>query len=238
MGSGPGDAPHDNRFLEADGRTPAAGASNRRPVALAVLLTTLFWLTVGGAWAVFGRRPQPVAFAIQPPPATSTPLPTPTPAPIVVEVSGAVRKPGVYELSPAGRVEQAIAAAGGLALDADAGQLNLAQPMYDGQRLVVPAVVETPLAPPSSIASRSTTIEIASPSGQAAASQGNGAALNVNTATAEQLDALPGIGPVIAQAIIDYREANGPFLTVESLLNVKGIGKATLAKFRDLITVQ
>lgn len=237
MGSESGDTRHDVGLLGEKKQPAAARAASRQRVALAVLLTTLVWLAVGGAWTLFFRRPEPVAFAIQPPPATSTPLPTPTPGPVFVEVTGAVRLSGVYELPPGSRVEQAIAAAGGMKAGADAGQVDLAQLVYDGQKLVVPeAPKEQPTA--AAMASRSAGVDApASPSADHAANP-RGPSLNVNTATAEELDALPGIGPVTAAAIVAYREAHGRFTSIEGLLDVKGIGEATLAKFRDLITLQ
>lgn len=238
MESESGDTVHRIGLLGAESQAPAAGAPGRRRVILAVLTTTLFWLLAGGGYTLIVRRPEPVAFAIQPPPATSTPLPSPTPGPVFVEVTGAVRSPGVYELPPGSRVEQAIVAAGGLRASADAGQMSLAQLVYDGQQLVVPEVPKGQPTAALAAGSRSAGVdEPTSPSAGNAATP-SGLALNVNTATAEELDALPGIGPVTAEAIVAFREANGPFTSIESLLDVKGIGKATLAKFRDLITVQ
>ncbi len=199
-----------------------------RPILLAVLLTSLVWLVVAGGAALAWRQPQPVAFAIQPPPATATPAPTPTPAPIQVDVDGAVQRPGVYVLPAGARVGDAIAAAGGLASNADQNALNLAQPLQDGEKFVAPTVrpAAAASAPDPAVAVRSVGLEL-----------GNASLININTASAQELEALPSIGPVTAQAIIDYRTANGPFASVEDIVKVRGIGPATLEKIKPLITV-
>lgn len=202
-----------------------------RPVLLAVVLTSLFWIVAGGLAMVFWRKPEPVAFEIQPPPATSTPLPTATPAPLAVDVGGAVLKPGVVRLSPGARVEDAIAAAGGFATKADAAQLSLARLVQDGEKLIVPA-----LASPTPTRRPGATPEPVSAE-QPTDAPTDGTVVHINTATLEELDTLPGIGPKTAQAILDYRAANGPFTSPEGLLDVKGIGESTLARLRELIVI-
>lgn len=213
----------------ADPDAPAA-STGRRPVVLAVLLTSLVWLMLAGSAALLWRRPQPVAFAIQPPPATATPAPTPTPAPIQVDVAGAVQRPGVYDLPAGARVGDALAAAGGLAPDADGQALSLARPLQDGEKLVAPTVQPASAiasaAPEPAVAVRGGDIELA-----------GAGLLDINTASAQELEALPAIGPVTAQAIVDYRAANGPFRSVDDIVKVKGIGPATLDKIKPLITV-
>jgi competence protein ComEA len=146
--------------------------------------------------------------------------PSATPVPILVDVAGWVRHPGVYELASGQRVVDAIRAAGGARPGALLESLNLAAPLADGIQILVPKQGVAPAAVP----------------GSAGASTA-GALVNVNTATAAELEALPGIGEVIAQAIVDYRTQNGPFGTVDELLDVSGIGDATLANIRDLVTV-
>jgi len=197
---------------------------------LAVLLTSLAWLIVAGGAALAWRRPQPVAFAIQPPPAAATPAHTATPAPIQVEVAGAVLRPGVYELPAGARVADALDTAGGLVPNADAEALSLARPLQDGEKLVAPTARPTSAAassaPEPAVAVRSGDIEL-----------GGLSLLDINTASAQELEALPAIGPVTAQAIVDYRTANGPFRSVEEITKVKGIGPATLEKIKLLITV-
>jgi competence protein ComEA len=147
-------------------------------------------------------------------------LPAPTPAPIMVYVSGSVMKPGIYTLPYGSRVNDAIQAAGGLNADANSQAINLAEILVDGVQVNVPA------NQPLSIVGDSTrSITVSSQ------------LININTASLEELDTLPEIGPITAQKIIDYREANGAFKTVEDLLEVEGIGEATFNKVRDLITV-
>lgn len=143
---------------------------------------------------------------------------TSTPATLLVHAAGAVAHPGVYELPADARVADVIDAAGGPTPDADVDQLNLAAPVTDGERVYVPRVGEVvPLA-----------------SGGSGVPNGP---LDLNTATLDQLDELPGIGPATAQAIIDERERRGGFTSVEELLDVRGIGPAKLEGLRDLVTV-
>lgn len=212
--------------------TASSPAGRGRPVLLAIVLTSLFWVVAGGLTMVLWRKPEPVTFEFQPPPATFTPMPTATPAPWLVDVAGAVLQPGVVRLPPGARVEDAIAAAGGLAAKADASMLSLARPVQDGEKLIVPAISSpTPTRPPGA-----TSAPV--PTERVAATTPAGALVNINTATLEELDTLPGIGPKTAQAILDYRAANGPFTSAEELLEVKGIGESTLARFRDSIIVE
>jgi competence protein ComEA len=141
----------------------------------------------------------------------------PAAASILVHVLGAVAVPGVYELGDGDRVLDAIAAAGGRAPDADLAAVNLARPVKDGEQLVVPRIGE----------------EVAAGAG---ASLGDGR-VNINTADESALDTLPRVGPALAQRIIAWREANGGFGSVDDLLSVTGVGEATLAGLRDLVTV-
>ena len=146
-------------------------------------------------------------------------LSTPADPPGVrVSVLGAVRAPGLYKLAPGSIVQDAVFAAGGFLPNADSSRLNLAAPVNDGQGLIIPIQIPTPL--PGTPPPESTPI---------------GKKINLNTATLEELDSLPGIGPVLAQRIIDYRQTTGPFQSVDDLLHVKGIGSALLEKIRDRI---
>ena len=147
-------------------------------------------------------------------PATSTS----TPATVLVHAAGAVAHPGVYELAAHARVADLIDAAGGPTPDADVDQLNLAAPVSDGERVYVPRVGEV--------------VSLARSDGDAPIGP-----LDLNTATLDQLDELPGIGPATAQAIIAERERRGGFTSVEELLDVRGIGPAKLEGLRDLVTV-
>jgi competence protein ComEA len=135
-----------------------------------------------------------------------------------VSIQGAVRAPGLYALASGSIVEDAVFAAGGFLPNADTSRLNLAAALIDGQELSVPLLNPTPL--PGTPSPAFTPI---------------GKKINLNTATLEELDSLPGIGPVIAQRIIDYRQTVGPFQSVDDLLHVKGIGPALLEKIRDLV---
>ncbi|OUN89206.1 ComEA family DNA-binding protein [[Collinsella] massiliensis] len=144
---------------------------------------------------------------------------------IVIDVGGAVARPGVVELESGARVVDAIEAAGGLADDADCSSLNQAQILQDGQKVYVPRAGE---AVPAATGSGT----------DASAGAGDvGALVNINTASLEELDALPGVGPSTAQAIIDDREQNGPFVSIEDLMRVSGIGEKKYAKLEALICI-
>lgn len=140
---------------------------------------------------------------------------------VVVHVAGAVSAPGVYTLPADSRVDDAVRAAGATA-DADLSQLNLAQKLADGQKITVPAAGETP-AP----------VDNAAPSD----SSQSGALININTATQEELETLPSIGEVRAQAILAYREEHGGFRTTDELMEVSGIGEKIFADIAPHITV-
>jgi len=140
-------------------------------------------------------------------------VPPPTQVPITVYVTGAVAKPGLYHLRQDSRMNDAIEAAGGFLADADKSNINLAAPVKDGDEIHVPE-----LLPGLSIG-------------------GTGLLVNINTATEAELENLPGIGPTLAQRIIDYRTQYGFFKTIDALKNVPGIGDATYAEVKNLITV-
>jgi competence protein ComEA len=153
------------------------------------------------------------------PTARTTPVPTPTPSSVLVQVVGAVRHPGLVSVPAGARAVDAVAAAGGPTADADESAVNLAGRVVDGQQLVVPARGRaSPGAPP------------ATPVGGAAGP------VSLSTATPEQLQTLPRIGPAMAARIIAWREANGGFRSVEDLLKVSGIGTRTFAGLKDLVT--
>ena len=157
--------------------------------------------------------------------------PVPDPDRIVVDVVGAVARPGLHELPVASRVADAVEAAGGLTAEADRMRLNLAEPLSDGLRLWVPAVGEA----------RPEVVPLtAGPSdgGRSGAGGGpSGVPLNVNTAGAAALEVLPGIGPALAAAIVEHRQRHGPFASVDELVEVSGIGPAKLERIRPLATV-
>ena len=155
-------------------------------------------------------------------------LPAPTPAPITIYVTGSVNKEGIVSLPPGSRVNDAILAAGGFAGDANQGAINLAGMLQDGQQVNVPAMAPTAIAAGATRSSGGVATQ---------ATLGSTILVNINTATLEELDTLPQIGPVTAQKIIDYRTANGPFKTIEGLMDVDGIGQATFDKLKNLVTV-
>ena len=152
--------------------------------------------------------------------------PSPSPGVVVVYVSGWVRHPGVFEFHQGQRVIEAIERAGGARPGADLTSINLAALLTDAMQIVV-AKRGQPGAPGGSGAASSI-------------GQGGGAGevvVNLNTATLDQLDSLPGIGPALAQRIISYREQHGPFRSVQELLNVSGIGEKKFADLRSKVTV-
>ena len=146
--------------------------------------------------------------------------PTPSPVAIIVDVAGWVRRPGVYEFASGDRVIDAVNRAGGARNGADLTTLNLAAPLTDGTQIVVPKPGSTA---PGGTGTTSTS--------------GGGALININSASETDLETLPGVGPVTAAAIIDYRTQNGPFSTVDDLVDVSGIGPATLEDMRPFVTV-
>jgi competence protein ComEA len=223
----------------------APTTQNRKPtIILTYLLGALTTLAVvGGAqWLI--RKPDPPAVVLHAPPTaaptetpapTSTPLPTATPLPITVYVSGAVVQPGLYQLPSEARLGDALQAAGGVTADAASGLINQAETLWDGAHVRVPTLNEAASAPPATAGLAGST----SPSADASRGAGanlvaGGVLINLNSATLEQLDSLPGIGPSKAQAILDSR----PYSTVDDLERVPGIGASTIAQLRELVTVQ
>ncbi|HEV7567740.1 MAG TPA: ComEA family DNA-binding protein [Microbacteriaceae bacterium] len=150
-------------------------------------------------------------------------------APIFVHVLGAVAHPGLFELRDGARVIDAIAAAGGFSADAEKGGVNLARVVADGEQLHVPRVGEV-------IAGGS--VAGAAPGGASGGgASGFGGKVNLNVATVAELDALPRVGPVMAQRIVDWRTANGRFTSVDDLRSVTGIGQKTFDGLKDLVTI-
>lgn len=193
------------------------------------LALSLIWLAVLSGTVFITRRPSGEPIEIAPAPTaapTATLAPTATPGPLHVDVAGAVVAPGVYRLAPGSIVADAIAIAGGPAPDADLDRINKAVALFDGSQVYVPRIDQTP--PP--------VVEPVQPAAPPASrSSGPGALLvNLNTATAADLESLPGIGEALARRIIEGR----PYGAVEDLLRVDGIGEGTLRKLRDHIVVQ
>jgi competence protein ComEA len=202
---------------------------NRHIIFIGLLLTAL-----AGAVVFYVRRPAQGTVEILPvePTATATPSPSPTPAMVRVYVTGAVVNSDVYFLPQGSIIKDAILAAGGFTQDANPERINQALELKDQQQIHVPRQGEE--NPPPSVqdgpANDSNT-------GDSSPAPATGERININTATPDQLDTLPGIGPAIAQRIIDYREKIGGFKRIEQITEVSGIGEATFAKIKDLITV-
>ncbi len=215
----PGDWPEAARPLRArwDELLDATGTGARSLVAgigvLGLVLGALWWLT--------RQAPPPVESTLPLVEVTAPVATTTTVGPVFVHVAGAVLAPGVHELPPGSRVIDAVQASGGLASDAEAGAVNLAAELVDGSQVYVPRVGEVP--PPTASADSGGTDD----SGP----------VDLNPADASRLETLPGVGPATAAAIIDHRERNGPFTSVDGLLEVRGIGEAKLAALRDLVRV-
>jgi len=214
---------------------PVEDLADRLGIAPIRMVATSLALVVlaGIGWLVYGGESEPLPELTIPQvtvvPTTAiaepgSPAQGARDSPIVVHAAGAVVHPGVYELAPGERVADLVARAGGLRSDADLARLNLAGLLADGQRLYVPVtdeVVPAPVVPQGSIAAVG---------GRA------GGAVSINEADATTLEQLPGVGPAIAGAIVEYRTANGPFVSVEELLGVSGIGEAKLSALRGRIT--
>ncbi|MFT0847019.1 helix-hairpin-helix domain-containing protein [Actinomycetaceae bacterium L2_0104] len=149
---------------------------------------------------------------------------------IVVYVSGQVANPGVYDLPGNSRVNDLIAKAGGLSEGADSTAVNLAAPLVDAQHVHIPAPGEE-VVPDASLPGNE------DPAGNGTANSQQQASVDINAAGVEELQALPGIGPALGSAIVEWRESNGPFASVEDLLEVPGIGEVKLERLRDHATV-
>jgi competence protein ComEA len=204
-------------------RQRAADLLRFHPREVSVLAALGLLLVIGSGLAYARARP---TAAVAPPtgavPSGSTEASTPA-ATIIVDIVGAVRHPGVYDFAQGARVIDAVKAAGGFVRDADTQAVNLARPLVDGEQIIVPKEGEAP-------------------TGAAAGTTSNGSAtqggkVNINSATVADFDTLPGIGPVLAQKIVDYRDQHGPFSSVQDLMKVSGIGPKKFAELQDQITV-
>lgn len=175
----------------------------------------LFGLFIAVLVWVVARNPSGQAVTLRP---------VPTEKPLVVHITGAVPRPGVYALAQGSRVQDAISAAGGFLAEAEKTGINLARALEDGEQLDIPyvegaspVILEEPAATEAPVVSTEL--------------------ININFASQVELESLPGIGPTTAQKIIQYREQNGPFITTEDIINVPGIGPGTYERIKDLITV-
>ena len=173
-------------------------------------------LLVAAGALLLASRPKPVAITILPPPLTATPPPTATPSPLQVYVTGAVVHPQqTYTLPPGSRVDDALQAAGGATDNADLTRINRAGFLRDGDQIHLPALGADDSGLPTPM---------------------GGAKVPINSASQSELETLPGIGPVTAARIINYRKQHGDFDDLDDLDEVSGIGPATLANLQDLIT--
>jgi competence protein ComEA len=195
-------------------------------------LIVVLALTIGGAGLWYMRSlPRPIQVAVPggvAPGATSGPsgsstalAASPSAAPVIVDVAGWVRRPGVYAFVAGDRVIDAVERAGGARRGAALSALNLAAPLVDGSQILVPREGATS----------------GSAGGIPGTSGAVGGLVNINTASATELEALPGIGEVLAATIVAYREEHGPFASVDQLEDVSGIGPSTLDEIRDLVAV-
>ncbi len=231
-----GSAQHDGWLAKVRADPGRAGAIALAAVAAVAVLVTIFTL--------MREEPAPVASAKLPPvdvtaSASRNPSASARPnQPVVVSVVGLVHTPGLVTLAPGARIADALKAAGGTTDGADTIGLNMARQVDDGEQIVVgiapvkgqPAVLGSSVSPgstapgPTSSASRP-------------AKGGPAQLINLNTATVQQLDTLPGVGPVMAAAIVAWRDANGKFTSVDQLGEVDGIGPGRLEKLRPLVRV-
>ncbi|HHW01984.1 MAG TPA: competence protein ComEA [Thermoanaerobacterales bacterium] len=205
--------------------------SDREKILLGLLLAIII-ISGGLIYYVFSEKKADVAFKLQEGPA----VPVTAPAvqeqtkKIMVYVTGAVKNPGVYTLEDGMRVKDAIDLAGGTLPEADLLRLNLAKKLHDEEKLYVPKIGEVISDQPGqgSLTGEGETAGISS------SSDGK---ININTASLQDLDTLPGVGPATAQKIIDYRTQNGPFKSIEDIKNVSGIGDKKFEQIKDKIKV-
>ena len=186
-----------------------------------ILFLAIVGLVLTAVILIQARRPAPQPMILSTATPQPTQLATPTPYTVRVYVSGAVQHPDVYTLSQDSIVKDALEAAGGPTGEADLERINLALPVTDGQQVHVPRQGEDnpPVEPPSRLPAI-------------------GSKVNINTADLAALESLPGIGPSLAQRIIDYRQAHGSFERIEDIMEVSGIGEAIFEGLQDLITVR
>jgi competence protein ComEA len=214
---------------------PAVRWNPGRRGVLAMALVACVWITVAGAWVLASRphRLAPVStqasstrqVAVSPGGSLASPVASTAPSTsvIVVDVVGKVHRAGVYRLPPGSRVTDAIAAAGGVARGVDLSRINLARKVADGEQIAVGVA-------------GAGSVGVGQVAGSGSDSPGAGL-MDLNTATVGQLDGLPGVGPVLAQRILDWRTAHGRFDSVDQLRSVTGIGSSKFSDLKPLVTV-
>jgi len=189
---------------------------------LVVLLVALFGFSGHGS-EVSSPTFTPVTYGSKAPAANSAPVKQQ----LLVQVVGAVVRPGVYQLESGARVFDAVAAAGGFTKQADQASINLVRPIADGEQILIATLAQTAALNQNSCGGTG--------SGGSAANLGG--KLNLNRASESQLDSLPGIGPTLAGRIVDYRQANGQFASINDLAKIAGIGPKLLSQIAPKVTV-
>lgn len=190
----------------------------REALPVALVLGVAVAMGCGGCATSLSRTPPIEILA-------PSPTAAPTAAPIRLHVVGAVARPGVYTLPAGSRLIEAVEAAGGLAAEADPERVNLADFVRDGQQVYIPRTGATPPPSPTPLGAQPDTGGVKAP-------------LDLNSATAAELETLPGIGKVYAERIVAYRTQHGPFKSSEEIMQVQGIGPACYEQIRDLIVVR
>jgi len=178
----------------------------------------LFGLFIAALIWIVSRNPSGEAVTLRP---------APTETPVIVYITGAVPRPGIYALPEGSRVQDGIAAAGGFLAEADRTGINLAAFLIDGEELDIPFVEGASPVLPTPIENNPVLPDSGSSS----------ELIDINIASSAELETLPGIGPTTAQKIIEYRQTNGAFVSIEDIINVSGIGPGLYERIKDLITV-
>ena len=213
-----------------------AGAIALGVVGVVAVLVTVFTVQRDSTPPVVSAKLPPVEMVSS---ARPTPAPPAPDGPVIVSVVGLVHKPGLVTLSPGARIADALSAAGGALDGADLIGLNMARRVADGEQIIVG--IAAPAGEPTSMGSSVAPEQNSGAQAGAPATTGSPSAadesVDLNTATVDDLDTLPGVGPVTAAAIVAWRDANGPFTSVDQLADVDGIGPARLEKLRAQVHV-
>jgi competence protein ComEA len=230
-------APGPRRWISAIRADPGrAGVVGLAVVGVAAVLVTVFTVMSDDPPPVVSAKLPPVQMVSSASPTSGAPVPAPD-APFIVSVVGLVKQPGLVTLAPGARISDAVDAAGGPLGGADLIGLNMARKVADGEQILV-GIASPPGATPVMGSSISSSPSDESPMPSVGGTETAPRELvDLNTATLEQFETLPGVGPVTASAIIAWRNANGRFANVEQLGEVDGIGPARLAKLHDLVHV-
>lgn len=198
---------------------------------LALGVVVVLWIVAGRANKAApdaSRRPSTLLTTTIPMASTTT-----TVASLAVHAAGAVVNPGLYQMSSSSRIADLVEAAGGFTSDADLDRVNLAAPLSDGVRVFIPSLGSEEIPRVATDTGGAAAAREGAPTGTPSASE----PIDLNSATADQLDALPGVGPATAAAIVAYRDEHGPFRSIDALLEVRGIGPAKLEAIRKLVRV-